>query len=105
MKECKRCRSKDIVFVEFSWWYDWTSIHECKSCWTKFDRRTGERIIIIYNSWEYSQPMFVLDDGSVSWKQERRYNPEHKKNKPNWIKPRWEKVELWIKDQWIVQWY
>ena len=84
------CKSwcKEKISVEFQWWYDGISMRQCKECWTCYDRRSWLKIVTIYNDGdcEYWQPMFLLEDGSMSRMDERWHNKLHKKMKLNWIK-------------------
>lgn len=90
MDRCKRCKSLDMVWVEFQWWYDWVSMRKCKQCWVRYDRWSGQRIIWEYTQpmFEHWQPMFLLESWAMSRLDELRINSLHKKMKLNRKKPK-----------------
>ena len=74
-----KCEHTNKEWVEFFGGYDGISMWVCKDCWMWFDRRSNLPIVIQYSTLEqYTQPMFLLSDGSMSRFGERWKNPLHK---------------------------
>lgn len=75
----KYCEHLSRTWVEMWWGYDWVSMWVCDDCWMWFDRWSELPIVLQYNTLEkYAQPMFLLQDGSMSRMNERWKNPAHK---------------------------
>lgn len=74
-----KCEHTNKEWVEFFGGYDGISMWVCKDCGMWFDRWSDLPIVVQYSTLEqYTQPMFLLSDGSMSRFSERWKNPLHK---------------------------
>lgn len=65
--ECPSCWSKKFTWIEFRWWYDGVSCYECDNCHSKRDIYGSIISKILAFSEEYTQPLFVLKWGWLSY--------------------------------------
>lgn len=64
-EKCNKCWSKDIVFHEYMWAFDWALTVECSTCLNVVHRESGKMVLKAEQKETYGPVMFFLEGGDV----------------------------------------